>query len=197
MGADATGAASGGVRRALLDRLLGPGATRAEAALALGAGLALALAVPALAHARGLGWSAAQSVVAGLLAFDLFGGVAVNASDAGRRFYHAPGRRTRDHLAFVAAHVLHVVVLAWLFRDGDWGYAALFSALLLASAALILAAPAEVRRPAALLIYAAIVFTAVTVTVPTPGMEWFIPVLFLKLLVAYLLGTVERGAPRA
>lgn len=181
----------GGLRRAALDRLLGPDASRAEAALALGAGAACALAVPALAHARVLGWTTAQLLVAALLAFDLFGGVAVNASRAGRRHYHAPGRRSADHLVFVAAHVLHVAVVAWLFRGGDWVFAGGFGALLLASAAMVLAVPMDIRRPVALLAYAVAVLAATTAVSPTPGMEWFIPVLFLKLLVAYLLGTVD------
>ena len=189
--------ARGGMRRAALDRLLGPDATRAEAALALGTGAACAVAVPALAHARGLEWSMVQLVVGGVLAFDLFGGVAVNASRAGRRFYHAPGRTAVDHMGFVAAHVLHLVVLAWLFRGGDWTYAAGFSTLLLASAALVLAVPAEVRTPVALLACAASVLASVTATAPAPGLEWFIPVLSLKLLVAYLLGTVDGPAHEA
>ena len=197
MTADRDSAARGGMRTALADRLLGPDASRAEAGLALGAGAAFALAVPALAYARGIEWTMVQAVVAGLLAFDLFGGAAVNASEAGRRFYHAPGRRTADHLGFVAAHVLHVAALAWLFRDGDWGYAAGFSALLLACAALVLAAPPHVRRPVTMVAYAAALVIALTATAPAPGMEWFIPVLYLKLLVAYLLGTVDGRIPPA
>jgi hypothetical protein len=91
--------------------------------------------------------------------------------------------------------VLHLGVLAWLFRAGDWTYAAGFSALLLACAALVLATPVALRRPVALVAYAGAVVASTTATVPTPGMEWFVPVLFLKLLVAYLLGTVDGARP--
>lgn len=191
MNVNTTEAAESGVRRAAMDRLLGPDASRAEAMLALGAGAVCALVVPTLARARGVEWSTTQLLVAALLAFDLFGGVAVNASEAGRRHYHAPGRRAADHVGFVAAHLLHVAVLAWLFRRGDWAFAGGFGALLLASALVVLAVPAPIRRPVALLACGAAVLAATTAVAPTPGMEWFVPVLFLKLLVSYLLGTVD------
>jgi hypothetical protein len=183
----------GGLRRALFDRLIGPGAGSAEVGLALASGLAAAVLVPALAQARGADWSAAQLVVSGLLAFDLFGGVAVNASEAARRFYHRPGRGRGDHLAFVAAHALHVVLVAWLFRASDSGWAAGLSAVLLAAAAGILFTPRPHRRAVAMLAYAAVVLGLSPLS-PTPGMEWFVPVLFLKLLLAYLLGTLSAAA---
>lgn len=187
-----TANAPGGLRRALFDRLIGPGAGAAEVGLALGAGVAATLLVPALAHARGAGWSAVQLGVAGLLAFDLFGGVAVNASGAARRFYHRPGRGARDHLAFVAAHTLHVLLVAWLFRASDWGWAAGHSAVLLTAAAGVLLTPRPHRRAVAMLAFAAVVLVLAPLS-PTPGMEWFVPVLLLKLLLAYLLGTLSAA----
>jgi hypothetical protein len=74
----------------LADRAIAPGATRQEVlagfcAAFAGAGLALLLALDA--HLPAL-----STVVVAVVAFDLFGGAVVNATDAAKRWYHRPGR---------------------------------------------------------------------------------------------------------
>jgi hypothetical protein len=184
----------GSVARQMSDRLLGPGATRPEIALALGSALVAASLLLALARVRGLGWSTGQSLAAAVLAFDLVGGVAVNASAPARRYYFGPGRGPASHLGFVAAHLAHVAVFAWLFREGDWSFAAALSLGLLGAAGVVLAAPGYLRRPVAMLALTLGVVLS-TAAEPAPGMEWFVPVLLLKLIVCYLLGDVP-AAPR-
>jgi hypothetical protein len=166
---------------------MGPGATRAELALelafaVLGAGAMLIYALTAFPQ-----WSIIQTAVAVLLAFDIAGGVVTNATSSAKRWYHRPGQGARQQLQFVALHVIHLVVVAWLFRSGDWWYAIAFSIYLLAAAVAIVRTPLYVQRALALgltgiaFVMGSIVFT------PTPGLEWFIPLLFLKLLVSHLL----------
>jgi hypothetical protein len=73
--------------RRLSDPLIGPDATAAE--LALGWGAAVASAVAQLAWALAFGhWSALQTIVAVIFAFDIGGGVLVNATRSGRRWWH-------------------------------------------------------------------------------------------------------------
>ncbi len=181
--------------RGVSDRLLGPGASPAETTLALGSGALAALLLPLPALRPDVPWSPVQVAVAAVLAFDLFGGVAVNASAPARRYYHRPGRNPSHHLGFVALHSVHVAVVAWLFRDSDWGYAAGVSAGLLACAALVVKSPPYLRRPVAMLSLAAALVMA-PVAVPTAGLDWFVPVLFLKLLVCYLLGDLPPAPHR-
>lgn len=193
--AEARASGRGGALAAVSDRLLGPGAGRDEVALALGAGLAAALLVPLLAARQGADWTPALAAVAGLLAFDLVGGVVVNASGPARRYYHRPGRGAPHHLGFVALHALHVAAVAWLFRGGDARFAVAVTAGLVAAAALALAAPPHLRRGVATLAVAAAAVLAPAAS-PMPGMDWFVPVLFLKLLVCYLLGDLPPTPDR-
>jgi hypothetical protein len=168
------------------DRLVGPGTTPAEFWLTLSVALAGGLAVPLYGHNRDLGWTTPQIVVATVLALDLFGGVVANATTAARRWHYRPGRTVRHHLAFIAVHGLHLFVVAWLFYGLDWAYFAAYFGYLLGAAWLVLNLPWGLRRPVAMALTAgAILLNAYGLT-PVPGLQWVVPLLFLKLVVGYL-----------
>jgi hypothetical protein len=78
-------------------------------------------------------------------------------------------------------------VVAWLFREGDWAFAIITSTYLLAAAAIILRVPLYLQRPVALLLYALSILMALYLLSPTPGLEWFLPLFYLKLLVSHLV----------
>jgi hypothetical protein len=184
-------AARGGIR-GIGDRLVGPGATTGEQAVtgaAVCAGVAVALGTALHAQAA---WGWWQYAPAALVAADLFGGVAANATDAAKRWWHRPGRTARQHLGFVAAHV-QPFALAWLLPGYDWTAAAVTYGLAFIAAVGIVAAPDRLRRPAAFAAGA----TAVAIVVQLPGvgpeLAWFGPVLLVKLLLAHLL---PEGANR-
>lgn len=68
----------------------------------------------------------------------------------------------------------------------DWGYFAVFSIYLLAATIVILKIPLYLQRPMALSPVA--IFILINAyAFSTPGLEWFIPFLFLKLLVSHLV----------
>lgn len=181
--------------RSVTDVMVGPGATRGEAALALGAGVAAALVLPLLARTDGAAWALGEAVVAAVLAFDLAGGVVVNASGPGRRHHHRSGRTERHHLGFVALHTVHVGVVAWLFAAEPIAWGAAVSVGLLLATAAVRATPLHLRRGVAMLFLTAAIAAAPAVA-PDVGTGWFVPVLALKLLVCYLLGDVP-AAPTA
>jgi hypothetical protein len=169
------------------DRFIGPGATCAELALELisalgGAAAMLIYAVTALPN-----WNAVQVSVATLLAFDLTGGVVTNATVSAQRWYHRAGQGFKQHFAFVAAHMAHVFIVAALFRAGEWRYALIWSGLLLIATTIVLIAPKYLRRAIALLAVCAALAISLYAFSPTPGLEWFMPVLFLKLLGSHLV----------
>jgi hypothetical protein len=182
-----------------LERFMGPGKSRAESTVEILGGL---LGVGALVAAAATddavkSWSAVQLGLAALLALDLVGGVLTNATNSAKRWYHRPGRgRVRARLLFVAAHVMHLAVVAFvLLPDGArWWWTHL--ALLAISTALIESVPVEVKRPTAM---AALVFAlAVGQTVaPTEGVLSLVPALFyLKLLVGHLVPEAPLTASR-
>jgi len=174
-----------GVRGAL-DRFIGPGATRTEIALELISALIGAAAMVMYAATNLPQWSTLQMIVAALFAFDLAGGVVTNATVSARRWYHRAGQGFTQHFIFVAMHVLHLIVVAALFRSGEWSYAVAWSILLLAATTIVLIAPQGLRRAIALGATVAALVINLYGFALTIGLEWFIPVLFLKLLVSHL-----------
>lgn len=170
----------------LWDRLAGPGATRAENAVILVWAAVCAVAVVVHPIASGLGWSPAQLAVGCILALDLGGGVPANATRSARRWYHRPGQGFGQHFGFLLVH-LHPFVLPLLFAGFSWAAAALVYGYLLLAGAAILTIPAYLRRPmAAVLAGAAILGGLYLLDIPK-GLEWFIPLYFLKLLWAHLV----------
>lgn len=168
------------------DTFIGPGATRAESMLiwltALGGGLAAFL----VAQHEEVLWAPWQWLLSLLMALDLFGGVAANATSVTKRWYHRPGQGFRHHLTFVAFHVYPFLV-AWFFRDGDWFYGLLVYGYLLLAAMVVLRTPLYLKRPTALALYLLGMTIPWLVVSPTPGLIWFVPVLYLKLIVCHLL----------
>ncbi|MEZ4770800.1 MAG: hypothetical protein R2844_20590 [Caldilineales bacterium] len=168
------------------DRFIGPGATRAEFWLIISSAVLGAAALALYVVAQNLGWSAVQLGVAVLLALDLVGGVVTNATTAAKRWYHRPGQGFRQHFRFVAFH-LHPFLVAWLFRDGDWVFGFVIYGFLLLATLLILRTRLYLQRPLAMALVLIGLILGLTVFPPTPGMAWFVPVFYLKLLVSHLL----------
>ena len=170
-----------------LDQLIGPGATPAEITLQLLPPIAAMIAAPAYALTLPMEWSGWQLGVISVLGFDLVGGVLTNATSAAKRWYHRPGQGWRQHLAFVMLHFVHIAVVALFLRGGDWPFFFAISGYLLGASVLILRVPRYLQRPVALGLYGLSSLGDRYCWMPTPGMEWFLSLFFLKLLVSHLL----------
>ena len=176
-------------RRSLLgewDKFVGPGQTRAEFLLILFPSLLAGLAVPLYTLFAGLGWTILQLIVAGLIAFDLMGGVVTNATSSAKRWYHRPGQGWLQHLGFIAVHFIHPFLIAWLFLGMDWIYFAAVYVYLVIASLVITRTPLYLQRPVALLFFVGALLLNFYILVPAAGLEWFLPVFFLKLLVSHL-----------
>ena len=168
------------------DTFIGPGATRVDNGLILGAALGGMAAQIGYALLRPLPWSPLQILVAAVLALDLWGGVIANALPPARRWYHRPGQGPRQLLTFTAVHAFHPAVLVVFFRPGNWAFFAAVYGFLMLAAVIIVFSPQRIQQAVALLLTAigcALLLAAFT---PTPGLEWFIPVFYLKLLAGHL-----------
>ena len=178
--------------RGSLDSFIGPGATTAEVWFQFSAAILVALACLSVYaettdHSS---WKLYVTVL--LLAFDLIGGVVTNSTSAAKRWYHRAGQGFVEHMNFIALHAIQIASVAFLFAyEHPWFYFGTIYGLLLLSSAVVLKVPLYLQRPVAMaLVAASIPFSMSRQLVPrTPGLEWFIPLLFLKLLVAHL--TVE------
>lgn len=175
-----------GVKGAL-DRLIGPGATPAEVWLQLLPAIAAAIAATGYAVSLPLAWTSWQLGLIVFLGFDLAGGVITNATSSAKRWYYRPGQGWKQHLAFVAIHLVHVGLVAWFLRGGDWLFFCIVSGYLMTAAGIIVSVPLYLQRPVALGLYSLALIGDRYIAVPTVGLEWFLSVFFLKLLISHLL----------
>ena len=169
-----------------MDRFIGPGATRAE--LALQFGLPTLAAIAASFHASYVvsGWSWLQYAVCFVLAFDTAGGVITNATSTAKRWYHRSGQGFTQHFGMVSLHLFHLFIVAWLYLSLDLSWFAITGACLLVSAAIVLTVPQYLQRPVAVTSYACALLLSIYILRQPAGLEWFLPLFYLKLLVSHL-----------
>ena len=87
----------------------------------------------------------------------------------------------------VRIHLVHIFLVALLFRDLNWGFFAILSSYLIGASILILQTPLYLQRPVALGLYGLALLANLYLFEPTVGLEWFLPLFFLKILVSHLL----------
>ena len=167
------------------DRFVGPGMTKGENLLVLGSTVVGAAFVALHLSALGMTWPLV--LLGALIGADVIGGAVCNMTETTKRWYHRPEQRPRDHLGFIALHVFHIVIIAWAFRgEGfDAVYAATIGGWLLTSALLIIYAPMALRSPLATTMLVVALGLSLYALGPTPGFEWFVPLLFIKLLIGH------------
>lgn len=168
------------------DKFVGPTQSAFEFWLGLIPSVMAAIAAPAYASYKGLDWSTWQLLIAAIFAFDLTGGVIINASSSAKRWYHRPGQGFKQLFGFTSAHI-HPLLIAWLWLDGDWKYFFIAYVFLLFAATLILKAPLYLQRPIALTLYLIGLILSLYFLAPIEGLEWFLPLFYLKLLMSHLL----------
>lgn len=173
--------------RGEFDKFIGPGATSAELILQFGTASIIGLFcfLIYLHHNPDSPWKLNAVVL--LLGIDLVGGVVTNSTSAAKRWYHRAGQGFRQHMTFIAIHALQIFLVACLFTDNSLLYFGVVYSLLLLSSVLVLTVPLYLQRPVAMSIVAGFIPFSMSNLVPkTLGLDWFIPLLFLKLLVAHL-----------
>ncbi|MFN3943305.1 MAG: hypothetical protein ACK4K7_00075 [Allosphingosinicella sp.] len=117
-----------------------------------------------------------------VLAFDVVGGVAANATVAATRRYHRP-ERPYGPLLFSVAHV-QPFILALLLPGLTTGGAALLWLSGALGTLLVIHSPPAVKRSVALG-YCALAIAALSLLVPTSGLAWLAPAFVLKLVAAH------------
>ncbi|MEM8829930.1 MAG: hypothetical protein AAGE96_11295 [Cyanobacteria bacterium P01_G01_bin.19] len=173
--------------RGWLDRITGTEATTAELLLQFVPPTIFAIAAPIYAQTLAVDWTYLQLGLISLLGFDLVGGVLTNATSSAKRWFHRKGQTWQHHITFVSIHFLHIFLVALLFRNGDWSFLAIASSYLISASALILRTPLYLQRPVAFGLYGLALLGNSYLFAPTVGLEWFLPLFFLKILISHLL----------
>jgi len=169
------------------DKLIGPGATTAEknlqGYLPFIAGAAMAL----YAWNAPLPWTAMQYVVATLLTIDMVGGVITNATSSAKRWFHREGQGFKQHISFIGIHFIQLGLFSWAFFDLNWGWIALAGGYAILASCMILLTPLYLQRPVALILYSVSLLLCLYGLETVAGLEWFLPIFYLKLLVSHIL----------
>jgi len=171
----------------LLDQLIGPDATRTEVALQLIVSVLAAILAPLYASQVVEDWSLLQHIICSVLAFDIGGGIITNATSSAKRWYHRPGQGFIQHFGFVLLHLLHLFLVSYLYLALNIGWILIAGGYLLFSAVVILLVPLYLQRPIGMLTYACGLLSALYGLSQPLGLEWFLPLFYLKLLVSHLL----------
>ena len=185
------------------DALVGTGATAAERALGYGGAAVLTLVILGVDFLRADpvaqgGWRVA---LLALFAFDIAGGAVANMLNSCKRLYHSPPR-SEDGAAlralkrprvFTALHV-HPLLIAWAF-GGSLAIAASWYVLLQVAVWAVLAAPLYLRRALATAVSMLAILCEPLVPPLGPGLDWVVPALFVKLVLAHAVREEPYAAP--
>ncbi|MFX0044985.1 MAG: hypothetical protein ACFE8Z_03990 [Candidatus Hermodarchaeota archaeon] len=171
----------------IVDELIGPGATRAEIVLVLTAGFLGGCSLIVYQFYAGLGWDLIQIAVAAFIAFDIAGGVVANSTSTAKRWYHREEQGPRQHLGFIVVHFIHPLLIAVFFLSLDWFYFAAVYGFLIAASLILVVTPLYLKRPMSVTLFSLGLLMSLYVVVSVPGLEWFIPLFYLKLIVGHMV----------
>jgi hypothetical protein len=141
-------------------------------------------------------WSLCQYIVAGILAFDVAGGLVCNCLNSCKRFYSSPLqsnenvliiRLLKQHWIFTIIHIHPFIIQIYFGNSHSWFYGYFWYLTLQLNAFIILNMPLYLRRPMAML-FCLISLIMNYYAIPViDGFEWFIPALFIKIIYGHLV----------
>lgn len=174
------------------DILMGTGATRSEKIVGWIGGIAGASLYLYFYLNHSLDWSNWQYLVAGLIAFDVIGGAVANSLNSCKRFYgsstksNEPSyvRLLKNKLIFSAIHI-HPLIVGLFFGSIDWVYGLFWYLALLVAVLITIQTPLYLSRSVAVFLVAIATIGNYYAIEPITGFEWFIPLLFLKIVLAH------------
>ncbi|NOI22884.1 hypothetical protein [Vibrio mediterranei] len=170
-----------------IDRLIGPGATVAEKRLQLYIPFLAGFAVVFYSVLVPLNWSWEQMLVAGLLTIDIVGGIITNATSSAKRWFHREGEGFKQHMTFIAIHFVQLTLFSWMFLDMNPVWVLMVGGYMMLACVWILRTPLYLQRPVALCFYALSILLSLYVFETPRGLEWFLPLFYLKLLISHIL----------
>lgn len=174
------------------DILMGTGATRSEKILGWIGSIAGASLYLYFYLNHSFSWSNWQYLAASLIAFDVIGGAVANSLNSCKRFYQSPLksnepsylRLVKNKLFFSAIHV-HPLIVGLFFGSIDWLYGLFWYIALLASVLITIKTPLYLSRPIAIFLVAIAILGNYYAIEPITGFEWFIPLLFIKIVLGH------------
>ena len=170
-----------------IDSFIGPGATSAEKNIQYYIPLLAGGLLIFSAYVGEFDWHLSQYLVALILTLDMVGGVITNATASAKRWYHREGEGFKQHMTFIMIHFVQLGFFSRFFLDFNLVWIVLVGGYMLFASILILLTPLYLQRPVALTLYCVSLLLSLYVFESVAGLEWFLPVFYLKLLISHLL----------
>ncbi|WP_366918509.1 hypothetical protein [Acaryochloris sp. IP29b_bin.148] len=173
--------------RGQIDRIIGPGATKAEI------NLQLYLPIVAIAIVVGIGlyknynWSLGQYLAASFLALDMVGGIITNLTSTAKRWNFRKGNGFKAHMSFIAIHAFQLFLVSYFFLNFDIFWIATIYGFLLLSCAFILKCPLYLQRTVSGIVLIVSLLLSIYVFKSPEHLEWFLPLFFYKLQVSHVV----------
>ncbi len=171
----------------VIDKLIGPGATKAEKNLQWYVPLVAVAGIVFWGLYQGYEWSLGQYVLAALLTLDMLGGIITNSTSSAKRWFHREGEGFKAHMGFIALHFIQLTLYSWLFLGLDLIWVAQVGGFMMLSCAAVLLTPLYLQRPTALTLYSLALVLSLYVFEAPAHLEWFLPLFYLKLLISHIL----------
>ena len=105
---------------------------------------------------------------------DIAGGIITNATSSAKRWYHRAGQGFKQHFGAVAIHLIHIIVVSWLYLELDIAWFLIAGGYLLIAAAVVLLVPQYLQRPTALVLYACGLLISLYLLRQPEALEWFL-----------------------
>ncbi len=139
-------------------------------------------------------WNVGQLVLVLVLAIDVGGGAVCNSLNSAKRFYHSSLKLNEGYwvailkqkMVFVLLHI-HTIIVWIIFQPNSWVHGVLWYLLLLLFALILQKTPLYIRRPISILLIMIAILTNYYLIEPVPGLEWLVPLLFIKILYGRLV----------
>lgn len=173
--------------RGQLDKVIGPGATKAEINLQLYVPIFAIVIVVSTGLYNNYNWTVGQYLVVSFFTLDMVGGIVTNLTSAAKRWNFREGNGFKVHMSFVALHLIQLSLASYFFLNFDIQWIAVTYCFLLLSSTLILKTPLYLQRPIAGIVYAIALVLSIYVFESPENLEWFLPLFFFKLLISHIV----------
>jgi hypothetical protein len=173
--------------RGQIDKIIGPGATKAEINLQLYVPLLAVIAIIAFGLFNDYDWTWGQYAVAAFIALDMVGGIATNLTAAAKRWNFREGNDFKQHMIFIAIHIIQLSLVSYFFLDFDLTWVALNYTFLMLACVVILKTPLYLQRAVSGMAFVIALILSMYVFNAPLHLEWFLPLFYYKLLVSHVV----------
>lgn len=139
-------------------------------------------------------WAWWQYIIVSILGMDIIGGAVAQMTQSVKNYYHSPLKDKNSTIekflkckvSFTAFHI-HPIILSLVFLDVSLFYGVFWYVILVGAAYNLKKIPDYIQRQTAIIIVIAATLLHIYCVKAPVGLEWFIPVLFIKIIAGRMV----------